>query len=231
MEIAKKKLIAIVDDEPDILKLVSVNLKNAGYKTKTFLNANSFFDFLRNKEPALIILDLMLPDLDGIEVCKSLKSNKQYASIPIIMLTAKADESDKIVGLELGADDYITKPFSPKELVARVKVVLRRQISNDEKILRIGNMLELDLNRYEVYAEGKNVKLTATEFKILKLLAARKGWAFSRESILDHIDIGDKGVLDRTVDVHIKNLRAHLGAAGKYIKNIRTVGYKIDDEI
>lgn len=231
MEIAKKRLIAIVDDEPDILKLVSVNLKNAGYKTKTFPDAGSFFDFLDKKEPALIILDLMLPDQDGIEVCKSLKNDKQRASIPIIMLTAKADESDKIVGLELGADDYITKPFSPKELVARVKVVLRRHTSNDEIVIRIGSILKIDLNRYEVYAAEKRVKLTATEFKILKLLAMRKGWVFSRELILDHLDISDKGVLDRTVDVHIKNLRDSLGPAGKYIKNIRSVGYKIDDEI
>ncbi len=228
MEVAKKKLIAVVDDEPDILQLVSVNLKNAGYRTKTFLDVGSFLDFLESKKPDLIILDLMLPDYDGIEVCKSLKNDKQYASIPIIMLTAKADESDKIVGLELGADDYITKPFSPKELVARVKVVLRRRIADEEKVISVGRLLEIDLNRYEVHVDGKQAKLTATEFKILKLLAMRKGWVFSREAILNHLDISDKGVLDRTVDVHIKNLRDNLGPAGKYIKNIRTVGYKID---
>lgn len=224
-----RKLIAVVDDEQDILELVSINLEKSQFKVKTFDSATKLLDFLEKKIPDLIVLDLMLPDIDGIDVCKYLKKQKKYSSIPIIMLTAKADEIDKIIGLELGADDYITKPFSPKELVARVKVVLRRSVPDEENIITIAEILEIDLYKYTASVAGNEILLTPTEFKILSLLSKRKGWVFSREKILDYLDISDKGVLDRTVDVHIKNLRDKLGPAGKLIKNIRTIGYKIDD--
>ena len=223
------KLIAIVDDEPDIIELVSLNLVKAGYKVKSFENAGSLFQFLKTGIPDLFILDLMLPDADGFEICKYLRKNEKFSSIPVIMLTARSEEMDKIIGFEIGADDYITKPFSPRELTARVKAVMRR----DDKVIKtqvikIGDNIEIDLQKYEVYLDTKKIDLTSTEFKILKLLSDRKGWVYSREQILDHLGSQDKGVMDRTVDVHIKNLREKLGDSGKIIKNIRGIGYKLE---
>lgn len=227
-----KQLIAIVDDEPDILNLVSINLEKSGFETAKFAIADELYKFLESKIPDLIILDLMLPDADGFDVCKDLKKDERFASIPIIMLTAKGEETDRILGLEFGADDYVVKPFSPRELVARVKAVLRRGKVKEEmkKIIDVGKILRIDLQKYEVYLNDKKLNLTSTEFKIIKLLATRKGWVYSRNQILDHLWGNDKIVVDRTVDVHIRNLREKLGPAGKYIKNIRSVGYKIDEE-
>lgn len=226
-----KQLIAILDDEPDILNLVSINLEKNGFETAKFEIADELNKFLEKKIPDLIILDLMLPDADGFDVCKDLKKDERFASIPIIMLTAKGDETDRILGLEFGADDYVVKPFSPRELVARVKAVLRRGKVKEEakKIIKIGKNLRIDLQKYEVYLNDKKLNLTSTEFKIIKLLATRKGWVYSRNQILDHLWGNDKIVIDRTVDVHIRNLRTKLGQAGKYIKNIRSVGYKIEE--
>ena len=225
------KLIAIIDDEPDILELVSINLQKASYRVKEFPDSESFFRSLAAETPDLIILDLMLPDMDGFEVCKFLKSQYKYTSIPIIMLTARAEETEKVLGLELGADDYVTKPFSPRELVARVKAVLRRNIPKEEtKRIKIGDILVLDPEKYEVEVEGKRIELTSTEFKILQLLSSKKGWVFSREQILTYLWGDDKKmVLDRTVDVHIKHLREKLGKAAIFIKNIRGVGYKLEE--
>lgn len=225
----KPKTIAIVDDEPDILELVSLHLKKAGFKVKEFETGGGFFDFIKKNEVDLVILDLMLPDSDGFEICKYLKNDERYKQVPVIMLTAKSEETEKILGLELGADDYVTKPFSPRELVARVKAVMRRE----DKPVRttkvfIGNNLEIDLQKYEVLENGVKVELTSSEFKILTLLSERRGWVYSREQILNHLGAIDKGVLDRTVDVHIKNLREKLGESGNYIKNIRGVGYKLE---
>jgi len=223
------KLIAVVDDEPDILELVSLHLKNAGFKVKQFLDGESFYRFIDTQIPDLIILDLMLPDMDGLEICKYLKRKDELASIPVIMLTAKSEETDKLLGLELGADDYVTKPFSPKELVARVKAVLRRHAPTAEtKKIEIGNILVIDLQKYEVFLEGKKIDLTSAEFKILHLLASKEGWVYNREQILDYLWGQEKVVLDRTIDVHIKNLREKLGKASKFIKNIRGVGYKLE---
>ncbi len=226
-----KQLIAILDDEPDILNLVSINLEKNGFETVKFEIADELNKFLESKIPDLIVLDLMLPDADGFDVCKDLKKNGQLSAIPIIMLTAKGDETDRILGLEFGADDYVVKPFSPRELVARVKAVLRRGKMKEEakKIIEIGKILRIDLQKYEVYLNNKILNLTATEYKIIKLLATRKGWVYSRNQILDHLWGNDKIVVDRTIDVHIRNLRTKLGPAGKYIKNIRGVGYKIEE--
>jgi len=230
MNIASK-LIAVVDDEEDILELISTNLEKAGYKPKKFTNTKDFLKFIEKQKPELIILDIMLPDMDGYEVCKYLKSQEKYSSIPIIMLSAKSEEIDKVVGLELGADDYMTKPFSPRELIARIKAVLRRQENKDKtKTRKIGNIVLIDLDKYEVFVEGKKVDLTTTEFRILEILSSRKGVVYSREKILDHLWGLEKAVLDRTIDVHINNLREKLGKAGQLIKNIRGVGYKIEDE-
>ena len=223
------KLIAVIDDEPDILELVSLHLTKSGFKVKEFLNAESFFKFLSSKIPDLIILDLMLPDSDGIEICKYLKSNQELKSIPIIMLTARVSETDKVLGLELGADDYVTKPFSPRELVARVKAVLRRKTQDSGEKIKIGDILLIDLNKFQVFVENKKIDLTPTEFRILKILATKKGWVFTRDQILDHLWGQEKAVLDRTIDVHIKNLREKLGKAAKFIKNVRGIGYKIEE--
>lgn len=224
-----QKLIAIVDDEEDILELVSIHLKKAGYKTKTFESGALFFDFLKRNDVDLVILDLMLPDSDGFEICKYLKSDEKYSQMPVIMLTARGDEMEKILGLELGADDYVTKPFSPRELVARVKAVIRRDDKNVKtQKIKIGELIELDLQKYEVFVDGEKIDLTSSEFKILRLLSDKKGWVYDREQILEYLGANDKGVLDRTVDVHIKNLREKLGDAGKLIKNIRGVGYKLE---
>jgi DNA-binding response OmpR family regulator len=229
------KLIAIVDDEQDIRELVAINLKKAGYKVKEYEDADSLLKVLPRSIPDLIILDIMMPGTDGIQACKIIKSSEKTSRIPIIMLTAKADESDKIVGLETGADDYVTKPFSPRELTARVKAVLRRGSKEQGSMLKAG-AITIDLEKHEVRtalkakgkAEDKVVELTATEFKILEILISGKGKVLSREQLLDNLWGGEKFVIDRTIDVHVKHLRTKLGDAGKTIKNIRGVGYKIE---
>lgn len=222
-------LIAVVDDEGDITSLISLHLTRSNFTVKEFHDAQSFSTFLKRETPDLLILDLMLPDADGLELCKHLKNEEKYASIPIIMLTAKAEETDKIIGLELGADDYVTKPFSPKELVARVKAVLRRrEKKEDMKSIRIGDFLEIDNQRYTVLLKGKKRELTTTEFKILRLLVSKVGWVFSRETILEYLWGDEKYVIDRTIDVHIRHLRKKLEKYGSIIKNVRGVGYKVE---
>ena len=224
------QLIALVDDEPDILELVSLHLKKSGFEVKSFQDADTFYRFIETSRPDLIILDLMLPDMDGLEICKCLRKKEVFSSIPIIMLTAKGEETDKILGLELGADDYVTKPFSPKELVARVKAVLRRQSRKEEtKRIELSDKVVIDLDRYVVTAEGKTLDLTTTEFRILQLLASKKGYVFTRDNILDYLWGEEKAVIDRTVDVHIRHLRKKLGKAAYCIKNVRGIGYKLEE--
>ena len=221
--------IAIVDDESDIVELVAVNAEKAHYRIKKLYDAESLFRYLSGETPDLIILDLMLPDMDGFEVCKALKSKDRFAAIPIVMLTARDEETDKIIGLELGADDYVTKPFSPRELLARVKAVLRRNIAPaPSKTIIIDKAFTIDCEKYEVDIKGEKVDLTTTEFRILELLASRRGRVFSRESILQHLWGDEKTVIDRTIDVHIRHLREKLGPMGSLIKNMRGVGYKLD---
>jgi DNA-binding response OmpR family regulator len=222
--------IAVIDDEPDILELLSVQLGQAGFRTKEFLDAHRFLASLGTDTPDLIILDLMLPDTDGLEICRFLKNHERYASIPIIMLTARSGETDKVLGLELGADDYVTKPFSPRELVARVKAVLRRQEHREEgKRVSLGDIGVIDTERFEVEIEGKKVELTPAEFKILRFLAAGKGRICTRQQILDYLWGNDKAVIDRTVDVHIRHLREKLGNAARLVKSIRGVGYRLEE--
>lgn len=222
--------IAVVDDDPDILELVSLHLQKNRYQVREFADASGFLGYLKNANPNLVILDLMLPDGDGFEICKFMKKDDRFASIPLIMLTARADETDKVLGLELGADDYVTKPFSPKELVARVKAVLRRTEAPREAAerLSVSGILTIDPSRFEVMAEGARVDLTSTEFRILHLLARNQGRVLSREKILDHLWGNEKIVIDRTVDVHIKHLRQKLGPAGQMIRNVRGMGYKLE---
>lgn len=226
------KLIYIVDDEEDILELIEINLKKNFFKVKTFTSSFLFLKALSKEKPALAILDIMMPDPDGFEVSKIMKADSFLREIPIIFLSAKSDESDKIIGLELGADDYITKPFSVKELIARVKTVLRRVNSSGqakEKTALGSSKIKIDKEKFTVLSCGKKVDLTTTEFKILELFLSKPGTVFSREKILDHLWGDDKLVIDRTIDVHIRNLREKLGKNGQTIKNIRGVGYKIEE--
>ncbi len=226
-----KRLIAIVDDELDILDLVDYHLKKSGFETLCFTNAQDFMDSLQDREIDLLILDLMLPDKDGIELTKELKSQNEYRDIPIIMLTARAEEIDRVIGLEIGADDYITKPFSPRELVARVRAVLRRTPSKSDKEINrmvIKERIVLDTDGFKVLIDGNEIPFTSTEFKILELLSKNRGMVFTREEILEHLWGLDKVVTDRTIDVHIRNIRKKLKDLGNLIKNVRGVGYKMD---
>lgn len=228
-----KKSIALVEDDPDISELISMNLAKIGYAVTPFFTGNSFLEFLKKMQPELVILDLMLPDIDGLEICKSMRRQKNCDGVPIIIVTAKGDELDKVLGFELGADDYLTKPFSMKELLARVKALLRRNAPaacEDSGRIEIGGVLVLDLVKHEVLVAGVNIELTCTEFNILELLAVKKGWVFSREKIL-YLLRGEQGkdIIDRTIDVHIRHLRKKLGPAAQFIKNIRGVGYKLEE--
>lgn len=225
-----KQTVVIVEDEPDISELISIHLQKNGFRSKCFENGKDFFVYIEKEKPSLLVLDLMLPDMDGIEICKKIRSHAVISDLPIIMLTARSDETDKILGLELGADDYVTKPFSPKELVARVKAVLRRQLApGTSKKITVGKDLEIDLEKFEVVLSGQKVDLTITEFKILELLSSKTGWVFPRDKILDHLWGDEKAVIDRTVDVHIRHLREKLGNASGLIKNVRGVGYKLEE--
>jgi len=225
-----KKLIAIIDDEPDILELVSLSMEKSGYDTIKFDNGADLLAALPKKLPDLLILDLMLPDMDGFDICKEIRKNDSFANLPIIMLTAKNDVTDRVLGLEFGADDYVVKPFSPRELAARVKAVLRRQNGTFEetKSIKIGHDLMIDLQKYKVTKNGDELNLTSTEYKILKMLSSRPGWVYSRNQMLDYLWGNDKIVIDRTIDVHVRNLRSKLGEEGKKIKNVRGVGYKLE---
>lgn len=231
MKTKDKKTVFVVEDEPDILALIAINLQKSGYDVEEYTEAGPMLKILEKRTPDLIILDLMLPDHDGLDVCKTLKKSDLYSDIPIIMVTAKTEEFDVVLGLELGADDYIPKPFSPRELVARVKAVLRRgktTAGRTSKQISVGDMVTIDTSKYEVRVQGEKVQLTSTEFMILKMLSEKPGWVYSREKILDLLWGDEKDVFDRTVDVHIKNLRDKLGPAGTLIKNVRGVGYKIE---
>jgi len=227
-----EKLITIVDDEEDIVELVSHHLRREGFKVKEFHNGRDFLSFLESVEPDLAVLDIMLPGIDGLEICRILKNKSSTSYIPIIMLTAKASEADIVVGLELGADDYIVKPFSPRELVARVKTVLRRtsKKENEGNVIKIGPLL-VNTEKYEVSVDSSKVNLTTTEFKILEVLAEGEGRVFTRDQLLKKKRLwGDeKLVYDRTIDVHIKNLREKLGIAGSMIKTVRSIGYKLEE--
>ncbi|MDD8026448.1 MAG: response regulator transcription factor [Acidobacteriota bacterium] len=223
------ELVAIVEDEADLAALTAEHLRREGFRVETFGEAERFFRALAKKKPDLVVLDLMLPDMNGLDVCRSLKRSEDWRSIPIIMATARAEETDRVLGLELGADDYVVKPFSHKELTARIKAVLRRSRNPEEGgQVSVGEDLVLDRERFEARCKGKLLDLTSTEFRILLLLASKRGRVLTREQILDELWGHEKIVLDRTIDVHIKNLRDKLGPAASLVKNIRGVGYKVE---
>ena len=223
------ELVAFVEDDEDIRLLVGETLKKERFRVKGFPNARSFLAFLGKEIPDLVLLDVMLPDADGLQLCRKLRSEQKYASVAVIMLTARVEEIDRVLGLELGADDYVPKPFSPKELVARIKAVLRRYAKPSPAPERIdaGGGLILNLGTFEASLEGRSLGLTASEFRLLQLFASRIGWVFPREKILDALWGEEKNATDRSVDVHIKNLRDKLGRAGRRIVTVRGIGYKL----
>ena len=226
-----KGTILVIDDEPDLVELVEFNLKKDGYEVIGARNGQTGLEIAQKHLPDLIVLDLMMPGIDGLEVCRQLRADNRTKQIPMIMLTAKSAEADRVVGLELGADDYVTKPFSPRELVARVKAVLRRAQPADTQaqIIRQGR-LAIDVTRHEVTYDGAPISLTATEFRILHLLASRPGKLFSRDAIIDAALRTEEAVLGRTVDVHVTAIRRKLGRGGELIETVRGFGYKYRDE-
>jgi len=227
--------ILIVDDEKDIVDLVAYNLEKEGYETLKALDGEKALQLVRAKNPGLVVLDLMLPGIQGLEVCKRIRKDPETAAIPIIMLTAKGDEIDKILGLEVGADDYITKPFSVKELLARVKAVLRRsgaRRSVDQAEVFELRGLRIDFKSYEVTVDGRKISLSPTEFRLLKFLSRNPGRVYSREQILDRVWGDDAFVEPRTVDVHVRRLRAQIEKdenSPNYIVTVRGAGYKFVD--
>jgi phosphate regulon transcriptional regulator PhoB len=224
--------ILIIDDEPDVADMVAMNLKSEGYKVLTSDNGESGLAKAKAESPNLIVLDLMLPKMSGLEVCKALKREAATAKIPIIMLTAKSDEVDRIVGLELGADDYVTKPFSPRELLLRIQSVLRRsQIGGDkQERIKVGDLL-LDHSRHEVTVKGAPIELTATEFRLLAILMERRGRVQTRDRLLNDV-WGYESVIDtRTVDTHIRRLREKLGTLADYVETVRGVGYRMSETL
>ncbi len=228
-----KETVLIVEDEKDIVKMLEYNLKKEGFKTLSARDGETAIESARKNCPDIILLDLMLPKMDGLEVCRALKEEKKTAGIPIIMLTAKAQGTDKIVGLELGADDYVTKPFSPGELIARIKAVLRRGKEKDKfpDMLKAGD-LTVDLSRIKVTVKGKPIELTAKEFELLKTLIKAKGRVLSRDYLLDSIWGFDQAseIQTRTVDVHIRTLRKKLKSGSRYIITVKNYGYRFEDD-
>lgn len=224
--------VLIIEDEADIQQLISYHFKQAGYRVETCSNGAEGLKKARESKPDLLILDLMLPGIDGLEVCRTLKGDPQTRVIPIIMLTAKNEEVDKVVGFELGADDYMGKPFSPRELLLRAKAVLRRTQSVprevDEKVLQFGE-LAIDLPRHKVFAGSQEIELTSIEFKLLRYLLETKGRVQSRDTLLDKVWGYDAFVTTRTVDTHVKRLREKLGKLGDYVETVRGVGYRFKE--
>ncbi|GAB61744.1 MAG: DNA-binding response regulator [Candidatus Jettenia sp.] len=225
-----KEKILIVDDEQDLVKLIRYHLEKDGYKVLSASNGEDALFMARRERPELIVLDLMLPGIDGLEVCKKLKTTPELATIAIVMLTAKGEESDITVGLRLGADDYITKPFSPKELIARIQAVLRRIKTSlvTRDYIEIGD-LAIDVYKHEVSIQGESIPLTLTEFKLLHQLANKPGRVFTREQLLDVVSGSEITVIDRTIDVHIASLRKKLKSFANFIVTIRGIGYKFKE--
>jgi two-component system alkaline phosphatase synthesis response regulator PhoP len=226
-----KERILVVDDEEDLLELIRYNLSKEGYRVTCAASGEQAVREARANPPDLILLDLLLPSVDGLEVCKLLKNDARTKHVPIIMLTAKSEEADIVTGLELGADDYITKPFSPRVLVARIKAVVRgrAQPSLGKDVAVKAHELVIHPGRHEVLAGGTPLSLTLTEFRLLHFLAQRPGWAFSRNQIVDAVKGDDYPVTERSVDVQVAGLRKKLGAYGEYIETVRGVGYRFKE--
>ncbi len=223
--------ILVVDDEEDLLELIRYNLSKEGYRVDCAASGEQAIQEARTTVPDLIVLDLLLPNVDGLDVCKHLKSDPKTQHVPIVMLTAKSEEADVVTGLELGADDYITKPFSPRVLLARIRNVLRRRAkpaAEDPGAIRVHDIV-IHPGRHEVLIGGKPLDLTFTEFRLLHFLARKPGWAFSRNQIVDAVKGEDYPVTERSVDVQVVGLRKKLGLLGGYIETVRGVGYRFKE--
>ena len=227
----KKQKIIVVEDEPDLVDVVTYNLKREGYLVLAAQRGDEGINLIRSERPDLVLLDLMLPGMDGLSICRQMKSDTSLSEIPIIIASAKGEESDVVIGLEMGADDYLAKPFSPRELLARIKAVLRRgaprDVSKDRVVIRD---LVIDSGKHEVRIEDEIVSLTSTEFKLLHHLASSKGRAFSREQLLNKVVGMGVVVVDRNIDVHIRAVRKKLGNHSNMIQTIRGVGYRFVED-
>ena len=233
--ISSGQKILVVEDEPDIRKLVQYNLAQEHFKVLEAEDGEQALKIVQRDKPNLLILDLMLPGLSGIELCRILRDRSDTAKLPILMLTAKAGETDRVLGLEMGADDYLTKPFSPRELVARVRAILRRAASAETEPLPAYDRggLKIDFTTYEVFARGKNIKLTLKEFELLRFLVQNPNRVLSRDQLLDRVWGGETFVTPRTVDVHIRRLRKAIekdDSHPRWILTLRGVGYKFDEK-
>lgn len=223
--------VLVVDDEEDLLELVNYNLTKEGYRVTCVSTGEEAINEAKSSLPDLVVLDLLLPRVDGLDVCKILKNDPKTQHIPIVMLTAKTEEADVVTGLELGADDYLTKPFSPRVLLARIRAVLRRKSKagqEDPHTIRIHNLV-INPGRHEVLLGGQPLDLTFTEFRLLNFLARKPGWAFSRSQIVDAVKGEDYPVTERSVDVQVVGLRKKLGLLGGYIETVRGVGYRFKE--
>ena len=227
----KKKKIIVVEDEPDLVDVVTYNLQREGYLVLAAQRGDEGLNLIRSEGPDLVLLDLMLPGMDGLSICRQMKSDGSLSEIPIIIASAKGEESDVVIGLEMGADDYLAKPFSPRELLARIKAVLRRgaprDVSKDRVVIRD---LVIDSAKHEVRIEDEIISLTSTEFKLLHHLAASRGRAFSREQLLNKVVGMGVVVVDRNIDVHIRAVRKKLGNHSNMIQTIRGVGYRFVED-
>jgi DNA-binding response OmpR family regulator len=222
----RSQTILVIDDDRDLARVIVRTLEQEGYDVIHASNGTSGLQIAREHRPDLVVLDLTMPDIDGLEVCKTLRREPRSARLPILVLSARASAADRVLGLELGADDYLIKPFVAQELAARVKAILRRsELSSVQPIVIESGDLLIDLQGHRVLHRGKKVELTATEFRILELLATHKGRAFSRDEIIELALKNDEAVTERTVDAHIVGIRKALGAAGEYIETVRSVGY------
>ena len=227
----KKSKIVVIEDEVDILEVINYNLSKEGFDVCSALDGEEGLALIKKEVPDLVLLDLMLPGLDGIEICRKLKTDYSTRSIPIIMVTAKGEESDIVLGLGMGADDYMVKPFRPRELIARIRSVLRRGdfIEEGEGLVAIDELV-IDINRHEVKLEGKKIVLTAMEFKLLHFLASHPGQVFTRENLLNHVSSDDTFIIDRNIDVHIRSIRKKLNKHRELIETIHRVGYRFRDK-
>ena len=228
----KRQKIVVIEDEPDILENLRFNLEREGFDVACAVDGVEGLEVVGREKPDLVLLDLLLPRLDGMEVCRTLKSEPATKGMPIIMVTAKGEETDIVLGLSLGADDYATKPFSPRELIARVRAVLRRsaaqQADAGERLVRDG--LVIDTLKHEVTVDGESVTLTPTEFRLLLCLAAHPGRVFARDYLVSRVIGEGVSVVDRTIDVHVQSIRKKLGAQRELVQTVRGVGYKFREK-
>jgi two-component system phosphate regulon response regulator PhoB len=226
-----KDPILIIEDDPDIVELLQYNLEKEGYPVRTAKDGESGLHAARRYKPGLILLDLMMPGMDGLEVCRHLKRDPGTSGIPLMMITAKGEESDVVAGLELGADDYISKPFSPREVLARIRAVQRRggaRVTQSKTRIELGPVV-LDRERHELHVDGQEVELTRAEFRMLWAMAVTPGRVFTRDELVEHITAGETFISDRNVDVHVSAVRKKLGASTDLIQTVRGVGYKCRD--